>query len=294
LAELYGKSDKQSKMDDHDSTLYVYTSGLLMKPVNPLDKDIWLRIQDMEFCSSVKAYADPTHCGLMFVPTDSQAGRHTPHPSIFAVVMKRTMGGIKISDCHAFVCGSDQAAMALVRACAQAFGDKRGWASERPSLIELGLEQPEVKLDNECYVDDAKEDCTVEFYDKPSLSGFFYAPRSDLIQKYSIRGEDNYGRPIGQQTIESFMCDQPQPQQCQITQIAGPVMCPEMMYPSCGGGMQPIKMGGAQMGGYQSIMPPPVRGPEMDVGSDFVVNVPKNGRGRGGDPVYMTSLPHVY
>jgi len=53
-------------------------------------------------------------------------------------------------------------------------------------------------------------------------------------------------------------------------------------------------MGGAQMGGYQSIMPQPMRGPEMDVESDFVINVPKNGRGRGGEPVYMTSLPHVY
>jgi hypothetical protein len=192
-----------------------------MKPVNPLDKDIWLRIQDLESCASVKAFSDPNYCGrLIFVPTDSPAGRSSPHPSIFTVVMKRSSGGIKISDCHAFICHSDETAMILVRACGAAYSDKSGWSDERPTLVELGLERPEVKLDSECYVDDQRDDCRPEYYEKPSLSGFFYAPRADLIQKYNIKGEDDSGRPCGEnRMIEHFTCEQscptPEPHQPQ-------------------------------------------------------------------------------
>jgi len=277
LAELYSKSEKASRVDDHDATLYVYSSGLLMRPVNPLDKDIWLRIQDLESCASVKAYNDPTYYGrLMFVPTDSEAGRSTPHPSVFAVVMKRTTGGIKISDCHAFICCTDKAGMTLVRACEQAFADPRGWSSERPSLIDLGLERPEVKIDNECYVDDIKEDCGQEFYDKPSLSGFFYTPRSDLVQKYNIRGEDNFGQPICQpKAIEHFTCDQPEPPKPSPCQTGCPqlpegymqITCaPEMACPyamgggTMMGGVQPMMMEqSAMMAGYQPMMKGPAQ-----------------------------------
>jgi len=79
--------------------------------------------------------------------------------------------------------------------------------------VELGLERPEVKFDNECYVDDFRDDCTAEYYDKPKLSGFFYTPRTDLIQKYNVKGEDCYGRPIsnGCPPVEPFICDEFEP-----------------------------------------------------------------------------------
>jgi hypothetical protein len=69
-----------------------------------------------------------------------------------------------------------------------------------------------MKFDNECYVDDVKDDCSPEFYDKPKLSGFFYTPRSDLIQKYSVKGEDAYGQPIGGPAIvQPFTHDEFEP-----------------------------------------------------------------------------------
>jgi len=57
-------------------------------------------------------------------------------------------------------------------------------------------------------VDDVKDDCTPEYYDKPKLSGFFYTPRTDLIQKYSVKAEDEFGRPLGQEPIMPFTQDE--------------------------------------------------------------------------------------
>lgn len=216
LCELYRKSkwDPKKLFDHMESTLHVFRSGLLLKPCNPLDKDVWFKIQDLESCSAVKAYNDPSCRGrMLFVPSDSASASMSEHPSIFALIMKRSTGGIKITDCHAFICSSDRAALTLVKATAHAFSDPSGWSDERPTLVELGLERPPVKIDNECYVDDLKDDCTPEYYDKPKLSGFFYTPRSDLIQKYSVKGEDCYGRPIGdgQEMIKPFICDEFEP-----------------------------------------------------------------------------------
>jgi hypothetical protein len=254
LSELYNKSDRQSKLDDHDATVHIFTSGILMKPVNPLDKDIWLRIQDLESCAAVKPYNDPAYCGqLIFAPVDTRAGRASPHPAIFTVVMKRSAGGIKISDCYAFICHTDETALILVQATTQAFSDKSGWTSERPSLIELGLEKEEEKLDNECYVDDARDDCAPEFYEKPKLSGFFYAPRSDLIQKYNIHGEDDFGRPTddGSALIEHFTCEQPtEPPAQQHPAICGQPGMQQITYPQ---GQQMMVYGGQQQMGHHIV-----------------------------------------
>jgi len=213
LCELYRKSkwDPKKVFDHMESKLHVFTSGLLLKPCNPLDKDVWYKMQDLESCSAVKAYDDPSCRGrLLFVPCDSATAAMSQHPPVFALIMKRTSGGMKITDCHVFICNSDAAALALVRATAQAYANPAGWTDERPSLVELGLERPEMKFDNECYVDDVRDDCTPEYYQKPKLSGFFYTPRADLIQKYSVKGEDEFGRPIGEgsQMTRPFICDE--------------------------------------------------------------------------------------
>ena len=186
-----------------------------MKPVNRLDKEVWLRIQDLESCSAVKAYRDSSGCTrqITFVPLDSPTGQSIDSPAIFTMIMRRREG-LKISDCHAFLCFSDETAVLLVNACQQAFANRSGWTNERPNLVELGLERAEEKLDNECYVDDVKDDCGPEYYEKPKLSGFFYAPRSDLIQKFKIGGEDGFGRIVtGEQpVIEHFTHCEPEPE----------------------------------------------------------------------------------
>jgi len=112
---------------------------------------------------------------------------------------------MKISDCYAFICPSDEVAVLLVQQCMRAFRTQPGWATDRPTRAQLGLEMPKPRADYECYVDDVKDDCPPEFYEKPSLSGYFYAPRADLVQKFSIKNEDE----CDCQPLEPFTCDQP-------------------------------------------------------------------------------------
>jgi hypothetical protein len=159
--------------------------------------------------------------------------------------MKRNASGLNLSDCHAFVCRSEQAAMVLVDACAHAYANPRGWSSEVPTLLELGLEKPDIKIDNECYVDDVDEGCSKEYYDKPSLKGYFYAPRSDIIQKFDIGDVDARGMPICScEPVEDFTttCCEPEQPTCgpgaQMMCVQPLQPCPPaasmLMYPAGG------------------------------------------------------------
>lgn len=298
LSELYQKPDRQKAMQDQECILYAFTSGVLMRPVNRLDKEVWLRIQDLEFCASVKAYREPGSCerAISFLPTDSPVGQSIDSPSIFTMVMRRGEG-LKISDCYAFLCFSDETAILLVNACQQAFGNRSGWTNERPNLVELGLERAEEKLDNECYVDDAKDDCGPEYYEKPKLSGFFYAPRSDLIQKFKIGGEDGFGKVVSDepQMIEHFThCEpepEPKPEPCHIrayqlnpAPTAGCQMAPQQQQLlAIGGGQQQLlAIGGGQQQQQQQLL-------AIGGGQQHQVVVPQQAQlyyGSNVDPAY--------
>jgi len=208
LYELYlkcKKSECQRAITDQDATLFVLTSGILMQAVNPLDDDLWLPIQDLICCVAVKPIQNPHDCrNVVFAPCNSAEACASPYPPVFAAIIKRGKG-MKISDCYAFICPSDEVAVLLVEQCMRAFKTPHGWATDRPTRAMLGLEMPKPRADYECYVDDVKDDCPPEFYEKPSLSGYFYAPRSDLVQKFSVKNEDDCDcRPL-----EPFT-DQPQ------------------------------------------------------------------------------------
>lgn len=59
-----------------------------------------------------------------FLPLDSPFAR-TPnptHPPLFAAILRRTTG-IKVLECHAFICKREVAANALVRCCFHAYAD---------------------------------------------------------------------------------------------------------------------------------------------------------------------------
>ena len=57
-----------------------------------------------------------------FVPLDSLAGRaaDSAHPPMFAAIFRRTTG-VKVLECHAFICTDERAANALVRCCFHAY-----------------------------------------------------------------------------------------------------------------------------------------------------------------------------
>lgn len=62
---------------------------------------------------------------IKFLPLDSpfSANSNTSiHPPLFACILRRTTG-IKVLECHAFICKRDQAANALVRCCFHAYAD---------------------------------------------------------------------------------------------------------------------------------------------------------------------------
>lgn len=59
-----------------------------------------------------------------FLPLDSPFARapNPSHPPLFAAIMRRTTG-IKVLECHAFICKREVAANALVRCCFHAYAD---------------------------------------------------------------------------------------------------------------------------------------------------------------------------
>lgn len=59
-----------------------------------------------------------------FLPLDSPFARapNPVHPPLFATILRRT-SGIKVLECHAFICKREVAANALVRCCFHAYAD---------------------------------------------------------------------------------------------------------------------------------------------------------------------------
>lgn len=198
LCELYTKDDRQSRDTDTDAVLTIYTSGLLMGPVNPLDSDLWLPIQTLQSCAAVKAVVDNLQQDcymekgqLYFAPIDDPKAAGSPYPAIFACVMGRS-NGLPLTDCYAFICQSKDASLLMVQATMQAFSNKQGWACDRPPKRAL------VSTAAQC--NDALENTTscqyidgtpAEFYERPPLRGFFYTPSAGLIQKFQIQGSED-------------------------------------------------------------------------------------------------------
>lgn len=190
LCELYTKDECQSRDTDVDAVLTVLTSGLLMRPVNQLDKDLWLPVQNLRSCAAVKAVVGPLNgsaAELSFVPVDSpMAGPASPYPPVFSCVMGRS-NGLPLTDCFAFICQSTEAAMLAVQATMHAFGNKAGWASDRPPKSALRVAA--VQRREEYGGGGDMDDTPVEFFEKPPLNGFFYTPNPGLIQTFQIQGQ---------------------------------------------------------------------------------------------------------
>ena len=114
-----------------DSWLSVWSNGLLLENVDEHRKKItrFFPIESLHYCAAVrhvKAGRDGDSTATRFFPLDSPFAR-TPsanHPPLFAAVLRRTTG-IKVLECHAFICKRDMAANALVRCCFHAYADSR-------------------------------------------------------------------------------------------------------------------------------------------------------------------------
>lgn len=174
-----------------DAWLTVFSSGLLAQYVG--DKSVvWFPIQTLHVCAAVKCATDINGVTgektARFVALDSPSGKTTRHPPIFAAILRRTQG-VKVLECHGFICKSNQAALALVHSCTHAYDHKEGWTDDAPTgeLLNSRL----VAADPA-----PKKVAPPEFFEKPPAQGYFYTSNRDLIRNYNVFGNnaDEYKR----------------------------------------------------------------------------------------------------
>ncbi|XP_050084906.1 uncharacterized protein LOC126570880 [Anopheles aquasalis] len=113
-----------------DSWLSVWSNGILLENVDENRKQVtrFFPIDSLHYCAAVRQVLIPERGNSnpepKFLPLDSPFAR-TPraqHPPIFAAILRRTTG-IKVLECHTFICKREAAANALVRCCFHAYAD---------------------------------------------------------------------------------------------------------------------------------------------------------------------------
>ncbi|XP_064653270.1 uncharacterized protein LOC135503591 [Lineus longissimus] len=125
LRERY---NKDGKLEGIDSRLIVYTDGIQLQFIEDAKTVIWFPILSLHVCAAVKCVkiinAATGGQGHNFVPLDTISPElKDVSPPIFSMITRRVRG-IKILECHSFICKSDAAAMALVQCCTHAYETK--------------------------------------------------------------------------------------------------------------------------------------------------------------------------
>lgn len=113
-----------------DSWLSVWSNGILLENVDENLKQItrFFPIESLHYCAAVRQVLIPERGNNnpepKFLPLDSPFARmpRAQHPPIFAAILRRTTG-IKVLECHVFICKREAAANALVRCCFHAYAD---------------------------------------------------------------------------------------------------------------------------------------------------------------------------
>lgn len=114
-----------------DSWLSVWSNGILLENVDENHKKItrFFPIESLHYCAAIRYVLVPEKNTLhnpspRFLPLDSPFARspNPTHPPLFAAILRRTTG-IKVLECHAFICKREVAANALVRCCFHAYAD---------------------------------------------------------------------------------------------------------------------------------------------------------------------------
>lgn len=125
LRERY---NKDGKLEGVDSRLIVYTDGIQLQFIEDQKTVIWFPILSLHVCAAVKCVniinAATGGQGHRFVPLDTISPElKDVSPPIFSMITRRVRG-IKILECHSFICKSDAATMALVQCCTHAYETK--------------------------------------------------------------------------------------------------------------------------------------------------------------------------
>ncbi|MCL4143992.1 UNVERIFIED_CONTAM: hypothetical protein GTU68_058669 [Idotea baltica] len=145
-----------------DSWLSVWSNGLLLENVDENQKKVtrFFPIECLHYCAAVRYVVVSGESGPpvpRFLPLDSPFARNPSisHPPLFACILRRTTG-IKVLECHAFICKRETPANALVRCCFHAYADSMyakslegggGNASQEGSLYGGGRATEEVAIE---------------------------------------------------------------------------------------------------------------------------------------------------
>jgi hypothetical protein len=129
LRSLY-PSEGASGAKGIDSWLSVWSNGILLENVDENRKQVtrFFPIDSLHYCAAVRQVLIPERGNNnpepKFLPLDSPFARapKAHHPPIFAAILRRTTG-IKVLECHTFICKREAAANALVRCCFHAYAD---------------------------------------------------------------------------------------------------------------------------------------------------------------------------
>ncbi|KAK9497096.1 hypothetical protein O3M35_004473 [Rhynocoris fuscipes] len=115
-----------------DSWLSVWSNGILLENVDENHKKVtrFFPIDSLHYCAAVRYVLVPEKTPSSsasqprFLPLDSPFARspNPQHPPLFACILRRTTG-IKVLECHSFICKREMAANALVRCCFHAYAD---------------------------------------------------------------------------------------------------------------------------------------------------------------------------
>jgi hypothetical protein len=114
-----------------DSWLSVWSNGLLLENVDEKNKKVtrFFPIESLHYCAAVRYVVVPGSASngekvARFLPLDSPFARSpsSSHRPLFACILRRTTG-IKVLECHAFICKKENPANALVRCCFHAYAD---------------------------------------------------------------------------------------------------------------------------------------------------------------------------
>lgn len=142
LKELYPDKSPIEAVDvGIDSWLSVWSNGILIENVDETGREEkrFFKIDTLHYCAAVKYVPLQLQANFNpystlqggngsanipnFLPLDSPHARQpNPNPPIFACILRRTTG-IKVLECHGFICKREAAANALVRCCFHAYAD---------------------------------------------------------------------------------------------------------------------------------------------------------------------------
>ncbi|KAI6200884.1 PID domain-containing protein [Aphelenchoides besseyi] len=123
LRERYPADGTETK--GIDSWLSVWSNGLLLEYIDGdrRTEGAFHPITNLHYCAAVR-YVNVSGFPGEFVPLDTAFGRipDSFHPPIFAAIFRRTTG-VKVLECHAFICTNEKATNALVKCCFHSYAD---------------------------------------------------------------------------------------------------------------------------------------------------------------------------